>query len=50
LATIEFVERNGRTWTRATGDPDETDEIIRAAAASDIDEASFRDWVAARIS
>ncbi len=50
LATIEFVERNGRTWTRAAGDPDETDEMIRAAAASNIDQASFRDWIAARIS
>jgi len=29
LATIEFVERNGRTWIPAPGDPDETDRVIR---------------------
>jgi prophage maintenance system killer protein len=30
LSTVEFVERNGRTWMPAPGDPDETDHVIRA--------------------
>lgn len=48
LATVEFVERNGRTWLPAPGDPGETDEVIRAAAGGQISEADFRDWIAAR--
>lgn len=32
LATEDFVERNGRTWLPAPGDPDATDQVIRAAA------------------
>ncbi len=48
LATVEFVERNGRTWVPAPGDPDETDQVIRAAAGGEMSEADFRDWIAAR--
>ena len=48
LATVEFVERNGRTWLPAPGDPDETDHVIRAAASGEMSEADFRDWIAAR--
>jgi death on curing protein len=48
LATVEFVERNGRTWVPAPGDPDETDRVIRGAASGEVSEAEFRDWVAAR--
>ena len=48
LATVEFVERHGRTWLPAAGDPDETDRMIRAAASGQISEADFRDWIAAR--
>jgi death-on-curing protein len=48
LATVEFVERNGRTWLPAPGDPDETDQAIRAVAGGEVSEADFRDWIAAR--
>ena len=47
LATVEFVERNGRIWIGAPGDPGETDRIIRGVAGG-IDEAAFRDWMAQR--
>jgi len=48
LATVEFVERNGRTWSSAPGDPDETDQVIRAAASGKMSEADFGEWIAAR--
>jgi len=48
LATIEFVERNGRAWNSAPGDPDETDGVIRAVAAGETTEAAFREWIADR--
>jgi death-on-curing protein len=48
LATVEFVERNGRTWIPAPGDPDETDQVIRGVASGAVSEADFREWTAAR--
>jgi death-on-curing protein len=48
LATVEFVERNGRTWVSAPGDPDETDHVIRGVASSDLSQQDFREWIAAR--
>lgn len=48
LATLEFVERNGRTWLPAPGDPDETDHVIRAVASGEVSEVVFREWIAAR--
>ena len=48
LATVEFVERNGRTWVPAPGDPTETDDVIRGVASSDLSQADFREWIAAR--
>lgn len=48
LATVEFVERNGRTWAAAPGDPDETDLMLRAVASSEVSETEFRDWIASR--
>jgi prophage maintenance system killer protein len=48
LATVEFVERNGRSWIPAPGDPDETDRVIRGIAGSEVSEAEFRDWIAQR--
>ena len=45
---MEFAERNGRSWLSAPGDPDETDQVIRAAASGEMGEADLRDWVAAR--
>jgi hypothetical protein len=46
--TVEFVERNSRTWIPAPGDPDETDRVIRAVASGDLSEGDFRDWTARR--
>jgi death-on-curing protein len=48
LATVEFVERNGGTWIPASGDPDETDHVIRGIAGGEVSEAEFRDWIAQR--
>ena len=48
LATVEFVERNGRRWLGAPGDPEETDQVIRAVASGEVSQADFRDWIAAR--
>lgn len=48
LATVEFVERNGRSWVPAPADPDETDRVIRAVASSEVTEADFRLWIAER--
>jgi len=48
LATVEFAERNGRTWLPAPGDPEETDQVIRAVASGEMSQADFRDWIAAR--
>jgi death-on-curing protein len=49
LATIEFVERNGRAWIPAPGDPDETDRVIRAVAGSEVSEEDFGAWIEQRI-
>jgi death on curing protein len=48
LATVEFVERNGRRWLVAPGDPEETNQVIRAVASGEVSQADFRDWIAAR--
>ena len=48
LATVEFVERNGRAWVPAPGDPDETDHVIRGVASGDMTEADLREWIAQR--
>jgi len=48
LATVEFLECNGRTWIAASGDPDETDRVIRGIAGGEVGEAAFRDWIAQR--
>lgn len=48
LATVDFVERNGRTWAAAPGDPGETDLMLRAVASSEVSETEFRDWIANR--
>jgi death-on-curing protein len=47
LAMIEFVERNGCMWRVA--DDDDTVKTIESAAAGDIDEAAFADWVRKQI-
>jgi death-on-curing protein len=48
LATVECIERNGRTWMPAPGDPDATDHVIRGIASGEVSEAEFRDWIAQR--
>jgi len=48
LATVEFIERNGRNWVSAPGDPDETDRVIRAVAGGEMSEADLRQWIAER--
>jgi prophage maintenance system killer protein len=48
LATVEFVERNSRIWLPASGDPDETDRVIRGVASGELSEADFRDWITRR--
>ncbi|MEX1157168.1 MAG: Fic family protein [Chloroflexota bacterium] len=48
LATVEFLERNGRAWVPPLGDPDETDQMIRGVASGDVSEADFREWIAER--
>jgi death-on-curing protein len=49
LATVDFVERNGRTWLAAPGDPDETDTVFRAAASNAMTETEFAAWIERRI-
>ncbi len=45
---MEFVERNGYAWKVA--DEDDTVKTIELAAAGEIDEAAFADWVRRQIS
>jgi len=49
---IEFVERNGRTWTHPTGGLSETATMIERLAGEPppLSEDDFRAWVAQRVS
>jgi death-on-curing protein len=49
LATVEFVERNGRAWVPAPGDPNETDRVVRAVASGELREEDFRAWITRRL-
>lgn len=51
LAMVEMAERNFASWSEPD-DPegDETVKMMTAAAAGDIDEATFIDWVETRVS
>ena len=51
LAMIEMAERNGATWTEPADDPegDDTVNMMFAAAAGEIDEPSFIEWVGTRV-
>ena len=51
LAMVEMAERNDSQWTEPEEDPegDETVEMMLAAAAGTIDEASFVAWVRTRV-
>lgn len=50
LAMVEMTERNFASWVEPE-DPegDETVKMMTAAAAGDIDEATFIDWVETRV-
>jgi death on curing protein len=47
---VEFVERNGATFTHADGDLMATAQVIEGLAADLISEDDFRSWVAERVS
>lgn len=52
LCAVEFVERNGFTWSAPEGDEsggDETVAIIEAVAAGELDEGTLARWVLERI-
>lgn len=53
LCLVEFVERNGYTWSPPPGDAqsgDETVDVIEKVAAGDIDEPTLASWIEERIS
>ena len=51
LRAIEFVTRNGGTWTHPPDDPDgdETVAVIEGVAAGAVDEDEFTAWIAERL-
>lgn len=51
LCALEFVARNGRTWTQPPDDPDGdgTVAIIEGVAAGEIDEDTLTSWIADRL-
>jgi len=51
LSAIEFVARNGGTWTNPPDDPDgdETVAVIEGVAAGAVDEDEFTAWIAERL-
>ncbi len=50
LALIEFAHRNGRTWTRSSGDPADTDAMIRGVVDGSVTQAKLESWIAERTS
>ena len=51
LCALEFVARNGGTWTHPPDDPDGdgTVAIIEGVAAGEIDEDTLTSWIADRL-
>ncbi len=51
LCALEFVARNGGTWTHPPDDPkgDDTVAMIEGVAAGIIDEAALTAWIAERL-
>jgi death-on-curing protein len=51
LSMVEFVERNGYTWTPPPNDPggDQTVEILVGVAAGTVSAENLADWVRDRI-
>lgn len=52
VCALEFVARNGATWTHPYADEpdgDETVAVIEAVAAGTLDEDALRHWVADRL-
>jgi len=53
MRLIEFVERNGYSWTPPLGDGprgDETVDVIERVATGELGEAALAAWIAERIS
>lgn len=48
VSLLEFVHRNGRSWTRSSEDPAETDAMIRGVAAGSVSETELERWIVAR--
>lgn len=51
LCALEFVARNGRTWTYPTDDPegDITVATVEGVAAGEVSEEELADWVGERL-
>lgn len=51
LCALEFVARNGGTWSQPAEDPegDETVAVIEGVAAGEVDEEQLRAWVTERL-
>ena len=51
LCALEFVARNGGTWTYPSDDPegDETVAIIEGVAAGEVDEDELCEWISDRL-
>ena len=51
LCALEFVARNGGTWTHPDNDPDGDDTVamIEGVAAGQIDEATLTAWITERL-
>jgi len=46
---LEFVQRNGRSWSTSSSDPHETVQIIEAVAANAITGPDFAEWIRRRL-
>lgn len=46
---LDFIERNGLTWTEPTGGQDEIAEMIENLAARRLSEGEFAIWVASHV-
>jgi death-on-curing protein len=49
LSTVEFLERNGRSWAWSEHDPEESVTMIEAVAAGSMNEAQVAAWIRSRV-
>lgn len=49
IATLEFLERNGRSWQPADDDPGETDRILRSVSAGELGRSELHEWIVRRL-